>query len=191
MAVLDADKEGFLRSETSLIQTIGRAARNVNAEVILYADRVTDSMQRAMDETARRRKLQLEYNKTHGITPRTVVSAIKSIIEDEIAAHQIAQDAAGIKEMDYVTAEYLEQLQEEMLQAAKDLDFERAAQLRDTIRNLKRGMLEREIEKAEKEKNDARVSELSEQLAKLNEGSMPEPQKKKKRGGKARRKGGE
>ena len=138
VAVLDADKEGFLRSETSLIQTIGRAARNVNAEVILYADRVTDSMQRAMDETARRRELQLEYNKTHGITPRTVVSAIKSIIEDEIAAHQIAQDAAGIKEMDYVTAEYLEQLQEEMLQAAKDLDFERAAQLRDTIRNLKR-----------------------------------------------------
>jgi excinuclease ABC subunit B len=187
VAILDADKEGFLRSETSLIQTVGRAARNVNAEVILYADRVTDSMQRAMDETARRRKLQMDYNKEHGITPRTVVSAIRSVIEDEIAAHQVAQEAAGVTEMDYVTAEFLEQLQEEMLDAAKNLDFERAAELRDRIRKLKGGYLEREIEKAEKDKNSARVAELREQLAKLNEGSMPEAQTKKKRGGKARR----
>src|SRR5205823_2288310 len=84
VAILDADKEGFLRSETSLIQTIGRAARNVNAEVILYADTVTESMQRAVSETNRRRELQLKYNAEHGITPRTVQSAISTVIEDEI-----------------------------------------------------------------------------------------------------------
>jgi excinuclease ABC subunit B len=137
VAVLDADKEGFLRSSTSLIQTIGRAARNVNAEVILYADHMTDSMQRAMSETARRRDLQTAYNLEHNITPRTVVSAIRSVIEDEVAAHQMAQEAAGIKETDYVTAEYLEELQAEMLQAAQDLNFERAAELRDRIAKLK------------------------------------------------------
>ena len=135
VAILDADKEGFLRSETSLIQTIGRAARNVNAEVILYADHVTDSMQRAITETARRRELQLAYNQEHGITPRTVQTAIKNFIEDEIAAHQLAEEVAG--QTDYVTAEYLEELHAEMLQAAQELDFERAAQLRDKIAQLK------------------------------------------------------
>ncbi len=137
VAILDADKEGFLRSETSLIQTIGRAARNVNAEVILYADHVTASMQRAMAETARRRELQLAYNKEHNITPRTVISAIKNSIEDEAAAHQLAQEMAGKTETDYVTAEYLEELHAEMLQAAQELDFERAAELRDRISKLK------------------------------------------------------
>lgn len=137
VAILDADKEGFLRSETSLIQTIGRAARNVNAEVILYADHVTGSMQRAMSETARRRERQLAYNQEHGITPKTVITAIKNFIEDEIASHQLAQEAAGIAEKDYVTAEYLEELQAEMLQAAQELNFERAAELRDRIAKLK------------------------------------------------------
>jgi excinuclease ABC subunit B len=137
VAILDADKEGFLRSETSLIQTIGRAARNVNAEVILYADQVTNSMARAMDETSRRRELQLKYNAEHGITPRTVRSAINSIIEDEIAAHKLAQDVAGLDSQDYVTAEYIEQLHEEMLRRAKELDFEGAAEIRDRIAQLK------------------------------------------------------
>ena len=137
VAVLDADKEGFLRSETSLIQTIGRAARNVNAEVILYADRVTASMQRAIDETQRRRALQLEYNQEHGITPQTVRSAINLGIEEEIAAHRFAQEAAGQKAEDYVTQEYLEELHGEMLAAAANLEFERAAELRDRIAQLK------------------------------------------------------
>jgi excinuclease ABC subunit B len=137
VAVLDADKEGFLRSETSLIQTIGRAARNVNAEVILYADRVTASMQRAIDETQRRRAMQLEYNQQHGITPETVRTAINMGIEEEIAAHRFAQQAAGQKEDDYVTQEYLEELHNEMLAAAANLEFERAAELRDRIAQLK------------------------------------------------------
>ncbi|HJZ94428.1 MAG TPA: excinuclease ABC subunit UvrB [Gemmataceae bacterium] len=137
VAILDADKEGFLRSETSLIQTIGRAARNVNAEVILYADSVTESMQRAIAETARRRELQLAYNREHDITPRTVTTAIKNVIEEEIAAHQLAQAAAGQVAQDYVTAEYLEELHSEMLAAAQQLDFERAAELRDKISKLK------------------------------------------------------
>jgi excinuclease ABC subunit B len=133
VTILDADKEGFLRSDTSLIQTIGRAARNVNAEVILYADKVTDSMQRAIDETRRRRELQLQYNREHGITPETVRTAIGAGIEEEIASHKMAQEAAGKSSEDYVTEEYLEELQAEMLSAAANLEFERAAQLRDRI----------------------------------------------------------
>src|SRR5215510_8455411 len=137
VAILDADKEGFLRSGTSLIQTIGRAARNVNAEVILYADRVTPSMQQASDETRRRRELQLEYNAEHDITPETVKSAISMGIEESIAAHKFAQEAAGKKADDYVTQEYLEELHNEMLAAAANLQFERAAELRDRIAQLK------------------------------------------------------
>jgi excinuclease ABC subunit B len=137
VAILDADKEGFLRSGTSLIQTIGRAARNVNAEVILYADKVTDSMQKAIEETQRRRDLQLTYNREHGITPATVRSAITSGIEEEIAAHKFVQEVAGQQAENYVTQEYLEELHGEMLAAAANLEFERAAQLRDRIAQLK------------------------------------------------------
>src|SRR5262249_39974971 len=137
VAILDADKEGFLRSGTSLIQTIGRAARNVNAEVILYADKVTDSMQRAIEETNRRSVLQIEYNAKHNITPQTVRTAIGNGIEEEIAARKFVQEAAGLGAQDYVTEEYLEELQAEMLQAAQNLEFERAAQIRDRIAQLK------------------------------------------------------
>jgi len=139
VAILDADKEGFLRSEKSLIQTMGRAARNVNAEVILYADTVTESMNRAVTETNRRRDIQLKYNAEHGITPKTVKTAIKNAIEEEIEAHQLAQAAATgstAAAEDYVTLEYVQKLYEEMLEAAKLLDFERAQALRDQIVKL-------------------------------------------------------
>jgi excinuclease ABC subunit B len=136
VAVLDADKEGFLRSGTSLIQTIGRAARHVNAEVILYADRVTDSMQRAIEETERRRTMQLEYNAQHGITPESVRSSISMGIEEEIEARKMVAEVAG-QGQDYVTEEYLEELHGEMLKAAANLEFERAAELRDRIAKLK------------------------------------------------------
>ena len=138
VAILDADKEGFLRSATSLIQTIGRSARNVNAEVVLYADRVTDSMQQALDETGRRRVLQAEYNKNHGITPETIKKAIRRGIEEEIEAKRLAQKVIGVEsESLYVTQEYLSELEAEMLTAAESLEFERAAKLRDRIVQLK------------------------------------------------------
>lgn len=130
VAILDADKEGFLRSETSLIQTIGRAARNENGMVIMYADTVTGSMQRAISETARRRAFQEEYNKTHGIIPKTVKKDIRDIIE-------------AVKSVDVKTSKkpedvqiLIENLKDEMFAAAENLEFERAAQIRDRIKHL-------------------------------------------------------
>ncbi len=138
VAILDADKEGFLRSETSLMQTIGRAARNVNAKVILYGDKVTDSMARAIEETSRRRALQEEYNREHGITPETIRKSIRQGIESEVAAHAQANAAVGRSdEQQYITEEYLSELEAEMLAAADSLEFERAASLRDRIDQLK------------------------------------------------------
>jgi len=137
VAILDADKEGFLRSETSLIQTIGRSARNVNAKVILYGDKVTDSMQRAIDETERRRAIQLVYNKEHSITPATIKKNIRRGIEAEAAAHRQANAAVGQgDETQYVTQEYINELEAEMLAAAENLEFERAAHIRDRITKL-------------------------------------------------------
>jgi excinuclease ABC subunit B len=136
VTILDADKEGFLRSETSLIQTIGRTARNVNAEVILYADQVTSSMQRAIDETRRRRKLQMEYNKKHAITPQTIKKEIRKGIEEEVAAKRYAREVIAETEEEYVTMEYINDLKEEMREAAARLDFERAAALRDRLQAL-------------------------------------------------------
>jgi len=140
VAILDADKEGFLRSETSLIQTIGRTARNVNAEVILYADEVTQSMQRAMDETERRRKIQHEHNKQNNITPQTIRKGIRKSIEDESASKKIARQMVKEDESEYVTQEYIRELEEDMLQAASDLNFEKAAEIRDRVLKLQSEM---------------------------------------------------
>ncbi len=137
VAILDADKEGFLRSETSLIQTIGRTARNVNAEVILYADTVTNSMQRAIDETNRRRVIQTEYNKKHDITPKTIKKEIKKGIEDEISSHKYVYESVAESEEEYITQEYVNELENEMLRAAEALEFERAAELRDKIQGIR------------------------------------------------------
>ena len=140
VAILDADKEGFLRSETSLIQTIGRTARNVNAEVILYADEVTQSMQRAMDETERRRNIQHEHNKQNNITPQTIRKGIRKSIEDESASKKIARQMVKEDESEYVTQEYIRELEEDMLQAASDLNFEKAAEIRDRVLKLQSEM---------------------------------------------------
>jgi excinuclease ABC subunit B len=150
VAILDADKEGFLRSETSLIQTIGRAARNVNARVILYADSITDSMRAAMDETERRRAIQVDYNAAHGITPETVRKKIRSGIESDAARRRQVSVAAKEDQGVYVTLEFIEELEREMLSAAEDLEFERAGKLRDRITKL-RGAIGRPLAEVEAE----------------------------------------
>ncbi len=137
VAILDADKEGFLRSATSLIQTIGRCARNVNAEVILYADKMTPAMQQAIEETARRRALQEEYNRQHGIAPESIRKAIRKTLELEVAAQRTARAAVRASEEDYDLTESIVDLEREMLEAAEALEFEKAAELRDRIRRLK------------------------------------------------------
>jgi len=136
VAILDADKEGFLRSETSLIQMIGRTARNINAQVVLYADKVTPSMQRAIDETNRRRELQVAYNVEHGITPETVKKHVRSGLEQVLSARKVAAEAVQQSAEQLDRLEVIEQLKAEMLAAAEALDFERAARLRDRMKEL-------------------------------------------------------
>lgn len=143
VAILDADKEGFLRSERSLIQTAGRAARNINGEVILYADTITGSMQKALHETGRRRKIQAEYNKKMGITPETVKSNIKDILNSIYEADYWTVPAAAEEKADYgYDEETVKKLETEMKEAAKKLDFERAARIRDKIKEIKSRMIE-------------------------------------------------
>lgn len=139
IAILDADKEGFLRSDTSLIQIIGRAARNARGHVIMYADRITDSMKRAIDETARRREIQQVYNKAHGITPKTIVKPIKPLIETTLVAESGGKYEVkpGKKKLTKKDRENLiKTLTREMQQASRALEFERAAELRDMILEL-------------------------------------------------------
>ncbi len=137
VAILDADKEGFLRSQTSLVQTIGRTARNINATVFLYADKVTPSMEKAIDETSRRRKIQLKYNKEHDITPETIKKEIRKSLTEQIKARQTARQAVRFGDSEYEKVELASQIEKEMLEAAQTLDFEKAAFLRDQLRELK------------------------------------------------------
>ncbi len=146
VAILDADKEGFLRSETSLIQTIGRAARNVDGKVILYADQITGSMQRAMDETSRRREKQMAYNIEHGITPESVKARISDILDSVYERDHVRADISGVGGKGFADGghlvganlqAHLNALEKQMRDAAADLDFETAARLRDEIKRLK------------------------------------------------------
>lgn len=140
VAILDADKEGFLRSETSLIQTIGRAARNSEGKVIMYADKITDSMSKAISETNRRRSIQMEYNEKHGITPKTIEKGIRDVIEitkvaeDDVKYHVSKDESFMIPDE---INKIIDKLKKEMKTAASDLQFERAAELRDKIEELK------------------------------------------------------
>ncbi|MBR2928371.1 MAG: excinuclease ABC subunit UvrB [Oscillospiraceae bacterium] len=137
VAVLDADKEGFLRSETSLIQTMGRAARNAEGKVILYADRITDSMRRAMKETERRRRLQNEYNEAHGIVPKTIRKDVREILEISRSAEDAQKRTGKRKLSDAEREATIQRLEKQMKEAAKMLEFELAAQLRDQIIELR------------------------------------------------------
>ena len=140
VAILDADKEGFLRSETSMVQTIGRAARNSESKVIMYADKMTGSMDRAIKETNRRREIQMNYNKEHGIVPKTIIKGIRDVIEatkvaEDSSEDNVNNDSISLSEKD--KKKLIKQYTEEMKDAAKNLQFERAAELRDMINDLK------------------------------------------------------
>lgn len=141
IAILDADKEGFLRSERSLVQIIGRAARNANGHVIMYADKMTDSMTKAIEETDRRRAIQQAYNKEHGITPKTISKKIRDVIRATVAAEETEEYVAKVTDGKKLTkverTALIEALETEMKDAARALDFERAAELRDTILEMK------------------------------------------------------
>jgi excinuclease ABC subunit B len=142
VAILDADKEGFLRSETSLIQTIGRAARNAQGKAVMYADRITGSMQRAIGETDRRRQVQAEYNAEHDIVPRTIVKSVEQIrFTTSVADARVAESPGpGGRYAGVDPAELAHQLENEMKEAAQGLDFERAARLRDELFEVRAAM---------------------------------------------------
>ncbi|WP_283584760.1 excinuclease ABC subunit UvrB [Limosilactobacillus urinaemulieris] len=161
VAILDADKEGFLRNERSLIQTIGRAARNANGSVIMYADTVTDSMQKAIDETKRRREIQMAYNKKHGITPKTIIKPIQEAISSTTKTEDSGKEADSTE---FTTKDFaklshddqtkmVEELTEQMRTAAKRLDFEQAAMLRDTIMELKAQITGKKTKRMKHSKN--------------------------------------
>ena len=158
MAIFDADKEGFLRSERSLIQTIGRAARNLHGKAILYADRITDSMQKAIDETDRRREKQVAFNTEHGITPVGVTKSVADIMDaapppgkkgkGKSRGRKVAEDKAGYAADDWQALSATElvkrvgKVEDQMFKAAKDLNFEEAARLRDLLHQMKNKMIE-------------------------------------------------
>ena len=137
IAILDADKEGFLRSETSLIQTIGRAARNANGQVIMYADVVTNSMERAISETYRRRAIQIAYNEEHGIVPQTIVKDLPEVVSIKKAVEETKKDKTKKAMTKEEKMALIMELEEEMRSYAKALNFEMAAQVRDAIMELK------------------------------------------------------
>ncbi|NSE45466.1 excinuclease ABC subunit UvrB, partial [Dorea longicatena] len=147
VAILDADKEGFLRSETSLIQTIGRAARNAEGHVIMYADTITDSMRAALDETQRRREVQMAYNEEHGITPKTIQKAVRDLIavSKKVAASEVQMEKDPESMSEKELEKLIKELEKQMKKAAADLNFEAAAELRDKLIELKKTLQEIKI----------------------------------------------
>ncbi len=137
VAILDADKEGFLRSQVSLIQVAGRCARNVNGEVVMYANYMTQSMQIAINETNRRRKKQLEYNKKHNITPKTIQKRVIDYIQIADDAKEVVREVTGQSDKEYDINQVITELEEEMMKASMNLQFEKAAIIRDEIKKLK------------------------------------------------------
>jgi excinuclease ABC subunit B len=137
VAILDADKEGFLRAERSLIQTIGRAARNANGKVIMYADNMTGSMERAIAETNRRRKIQTEYNEKHGIIPKTIIKDIRDVIEIGKKEKDALKKGSDKKLTSLEKARLIEELTKQMKEASAKLEFEQAAYIRDRIKELR------------------------------------------------------
>jgi excinuclease ABC subunit B len=154
VAILDADKEGFLRSETSLIQTAGRAARHIDGRVILYADRVTNSMKKMMDESTRRRKIQEAYNKAHGITPTGIHKKIHEGIEGIKKVRELVEESTGLDSEAYEHAEILNELEIQMEDAARNLHFEKAILLRDRIDALKQKYFPEERKSQGRSKNE-------------------------------------
>ena len=151
VAILDADKEGFLRSETTLIQTVGRAARNINGRAIMYADRITGSIERAIRETDRRREKQQQFNKRHGITPQGIHKAVTDILEGAYSDNRnrarryarVAEEKSGYMELPPdLLMKKIKQLEQQMYQHARDLEFEQAAEIRDEIARIKEFSLE-------------------------------------------------
>ena len=188
VAILDADKQGFLRSETSLIQMIGRCARNVNSQVFLYADSVTPSMQRAIDETNRRRDIQEAHNLEHGITPTTIQKAIRHGIDVELKARRVAREMVAESEDEFDVSETLRMLEAEMLEAANTLEFEKAAGIRDQIRELKAKTSQEEGADAATEGDlAAAIAEgMAQRIGGNTRKAMTPQQKKVKRGAKRR-----
>jgi excinuclease ABC subunit B len=180
VCILDADKEGFLRSATSLIQQMGRAARNLDSHVVMYADKVTRAMQQAIDETNRRRDKQIEYNKANNITPTQIKKAIRQGIEHELRARRIARDAVHASEEEFDINELTEQLETQMLSSAEDLDFEKAAELRDKLALLRSGNVGRDgkVKESELDNPEGPSAEASAPGA---AGSRPRGSKKRKK----------
>ncbi|MBX3358047.1 MAG: excinuclease ABC subunit UvrB [Phycisphaeraceae bacterium] len=190
VCILDADKEGFLRSPTSLIQQMGRAARNVNALVVMYADAVTPAMEAAIKETERRRVKQVAYNEANGITPRTIQKAIRRGLELQLKARRTARQAVSDTEEAFDIDELIRDMEGEMVEAAQSLDFERAANLRDKVKLLKQ---RREIESVRGGDGKVRRSEVEQEFAgrgAKRKAGMPGVKSGKRPGGKGGRRGG-
>jgi excinuclease ABC subunit B len=176
VAILDADKAGFLRSGTSLIQTIGRAARNVNARVVLYADTVTPAMRQAIDETQRRREKQLAFNAEHNITPTTIKKEIRRAIEFELRAYKTQREAVGAEEQEFDREELIVELKKQMYEAAEALEFEKAAKLRDKVKRFEAAPKGGKVRRSEVEGGDAE----GEAVAPGAPGSRPKKRRKSK-----------